>query len=201
MQDDKQWAQWSQQWQKQEVGTAVDIEAIKKRVNKHRLQKLSYILLDIILLIVVVYLWFSEFRYGLSWSAQQWLFFGMLFGIVVTVIGTYIRLKDWQDKAITTRDWIDYEIRRANNRLTLTKLSYWSISTFALFFHIWLLVGHFYDPHFVLEWNVRIVTIYTFAIVWMGLFWWITSRIKKSAKRSKQHFEQEKQWLIASEQP
>jgi len=193
MHDDKQWQQWRQQWQNQTVEKPPDIQQIKKRVFKHRLQKLVLIGLDIALLIIIIY--FLASGLGKSWSAMVWLTFGLVFGTIVAVLSTIERLKTWRINATTTREWLDYEIQRANSRITLARLTRISAIVFALFFHLWFLMTYLYDSALNLGFNKHSLIAYVFTLLWLSGAWLFSRRMQRSAINQRQKFLEEKQWL------
>ncbi|WP_395375237.1 hypothetical protein [Marinicella sp. W31] len=193
MHDDKQWAQWRQQWQDQSVQLQPDIQRIKKRVFIHQLSKVALIGLDFALLITIVIFFLNGV--GDSWSSKVWLIFCLILGTIVAIIGTTERLKQWRVNATSTREWLNYEIQRAASRIAVARLTQITTLVFAVFFHLWLITAYLYDPDFGLGWNMRSFLTYIFALIWLVLFWWLSKHIQHNAQQQRTQFMQEKQWL------
>ena len=195
MHDDKQWDQWRQQWQNQSIESQPDIKRIKRRVFTHQLSKIALIGLDFTLLIIVIIFFFHEAVD--SWSTKAWLLFGLILGTIVAIISTIERLKQWRINASSTREWLDYEIKRADSRIAVARLTQITTLVFVGFFHVWWLLASLFDPDFGFGWNMRSFLAFVFVYTWLVFFWWLSKHIQHKSRKERAQFIQEKQWLEA----
>jgi len=191
MNQDHQWNLLSKHWQQQDIQIKYDKNLLIKRLFKHRLQKTVFILFDVIIIICAGYLFYYAFNNYYSLMDLIWIGFGVLFGSLIAIVSTVERLKK-QHLINSSLKWIDYEISRAKSQIKLAQLAKYGVIVFGLFFHIWLIIGHIYDPNFIAFTETKDILTYIFSIAWMGLFWIVASRVQKAAKALKLYFSQEK---------
>ncbi len=181
MQNDQQWDDLTRQWQQQPVTQQPDINLIKRRVRWHRMRISGLILLDLLITVVTAFFLYYGIAHDYAWSLLLWLGFGVAFGVFIAFRGMLIRIKSWRLPALSTKSWLDYEIRRAQSQLGYANLTRISTIVFMVFFHLWLLTGYFFDPEFRLDFNIQGILIYIFALLWMSVFWVVANRLKKRA--------------------
>lgn len=190
--DDNLWNQLSQEWQVKEK-TMPDMTLLKRRMFIHQLKMTGLILLDLVITIAVLYMFYRAFTDDLPISFKVWVGFGLLFAIVTTIIGTKQRLKGWRMTAMNTKSWLNYEHTHAKNNLAYAILLKKGVLVFGVCFHAWLVFGYLFDPEFILKWNINSFYSYIFGIGWLCLFFLVAKRMQKKALYSINYIKKEQQ--------